>query len=260
VGDRVGVGWQGRSCGHCHWCQEGEEHLCEEVADNAAWAPQGGFSTLFRVDSGFAYQLPEAMPSEEAAVMLCAGLTVYSPLRRYRMGPSHRVGVIGVGGLGHLALQFAHALGCDVTAISSSPGKEGEARALGADHFMLAGDGEAVRERELTFDMLLYTAHADLDWTPLMQTLRNYGRMVMLGFPPEDVSFDAMELVIHQNSMVGSLLGSRATMKEMLAFADREGIRPKVEVMPLERVNEAIRRLKENRARYRIVLEVEGDA
>lgn len=253
-GDRVGVGWQGRSCGRCEGCLGDEEHLCAEVAENAAWSPYGGFSTSFKVDSRFAYQLPEAMPSEEAAVMLCAGLTVYSPLRTYGVGPSHRVGVIGVGGLGHLAIQFAHALGCDVTAISSSPGKEEEARALGADHFILAGDKAAIKRHELTFDMLLYTAHADLDWTPLMLALRNHGRMVMVGFPPAEVRFDAMELVVHQNSMTGSLLGSRATMREMLAFAEAKGIRPMVEVMPMGQVNEAIRRLKENRARYRIVL------
>ena len=258
-GDRVGVGWQGRSCGRCEWCLRGEEHLCAEVAENAAWSPYGGISTSFKADSRFTYHLPEAMPSEEAAVMLCAGLTVYSPLRTYRVGPSHKVGVIGVGGLGHLAIQFARALGCDVTAISSSPDKEEEARALGADHFILAGDRDAIKRHELTFDMLLYTAHADLDWTPLMLALRNCGRMVMVGFPPAEVRFDAMELVVHQNSMTGSLLGSRATMREMLAFAQAKGIRPMTEQMPMGQVNEAVRRLKENKARYRIVL-VNDDA
>ena len=257
-GDRVGVGWQGRSCGHCQGCLDGDEHLCAEVADNAAWSPYGGFSTSFKVDCRFAYHLPEAMPSEVAAVLLCAGLTVYSPLRTYGVGPSNRVGVIGVGGLGHLALQFAHSLGCEVTAISSSPAKEEEALALGADDFILAGDRDAIEARELTFDMLLYTSHADVDWTPLMQALRNHGRMVMLGFPPVDVSFDAMELVVHQNSITGSLLGSRATMREMLTFAQERGIRPRVELMPMARVNEAIERLQENRARYRIVLVNEG--
>jgi uncharacterized zinc-type alcohol dehydrogenase-like protein len=253
-GDRVGVGWQGRSCGRCEWCLEGEEHLCTEVADNAAWSPYGGISTSFSVDDRFAYHLPEAMPSEAAAVLMCAGLTVYSPLRTYGMGPVHRVGVVGVGGLGHLAIQFARALGCDVTAISSSPGKEEEARALGADHFILAGDREALMSQELTFDMLLYTSHADANWTPLVLSLRNKGRLVLVGFPPTDVRFDAMELVIHQVSMTGSLLGSRATMREMLAFAEERGIRPRVELMPMSQVNEAIERMKENRARYRIVL------
>lgn len=258
AGDRVAVGWQGRSCGHCGYCQEGEEHLCEEVADNAAWSPFGGFATSFRVDGRFAYRLPEGLPSETAAVLMCAGLAVYAPLRTYGMGPSHRVGVIGVGGLGHLAIQFARALGCEVTAISSSPGKEVEARELGADHFVLGSDREAIKARELTFDMLLYTTHADVDWTPLMQSLRNFGRMVLVGFPQVDVRFDAMELVVHQNSLTGSLLGSRETMREMLAFAQEKGIEPRVELMPMARVNEAIERLRANRARYRIVLVNEG--
>ena len=259
MGDRVGVGWQGRSCGGCEWCLGGEEHLCKDVDKNAAWSPYGGFSTSFKVDSRFAYHLPEGMPSETAAVMLCAGLTVYAPLRDYGVGPSHKVGVIGVGGLGHLAIQFARALGCDVTAVSSSPGKEAEARALGAGHFLLSTDREALKRHVLSFDMLLYTAHADVDWTPLLQSLRNHGRMVMVGFPPADVRFDAMELVVHNNSLTGSLLGSRATMREMLAFAQEKGIRPMVELMPMARANEAVRRLKENKARYRIVL-VNDDA
>jgi len=254
AGDRVGVGWQGRSCGKCEWCKGGEEHLCKDVDRNAAWEPYGGFADSFRVDSRFAYHLPEGMPSEAAAVMLCAGLTVYSPLRRYGIGPDHRVGVIGVGGLGHLAIQFARALGSDVTAISSSPGKEEEARALGAEHFLLSTDRAALKEHELGFDMLLYTSHADVDWTPLMRALNIHGRMVMMGFPPADVKFDAMELVVRQNSMTGSLLGSPATMREMLAFAQSKGVRPRVELMPMARANEAIQRLKENRARYRIVL------
>jgi uncharacterized zinc-type alcohol dehydrogenase-like protein len=204
------------------------------------------------VDSGFAYPLPEDLPSEDVAVLLCAGVTVYSPLRAYA-DPSMRVGVIGVGGLGHLAIQFAHALGCDVTAISSSPGKEGEARELGADHFIVSGDEDAL-ERSESFDMYLYTAHADLDWTSLLFKLRNNGRLVMVGFSEVPVTFEPMELVVHQQSIVGSFLGSPATMREMLAFAEEKGIRPMVEVMPMGQVNEAIRRLKEGKAHYRIVL------
>ena len=252
VGDRVGVGWQGRSCGRCEWCEMGEEHMCEDVVNNGSWTPHGGFSTSIKADSGFAYPLPDTLPSEAAAVLLCAGITVYSPLREYSR-PSHRVGVIGVGGLGHLAIQFAHALGCDVTVISSSPGKEEEARALGADHFIVSGDRETL-ERSGPFDMFLYTAHADLDWTSLLFNLKNEGKLVMVGFPEVPVRIELMELVVHQQSIVGSFLGSPATMREMLAFAEERGIRPMVEVMPMGQVNEAIRRLKDGKAHYRIVL------
>jgi uncharacterized zinc-type alcohol dehydrogenase-like protein len=252
VGDRVGVGWQGRSCGRCKWCESGEEQLCTEVVDNGSWTPYGGFSSSVKVDSGFAYPLPETMPSEDAAVLLCAGVTVYSPLLTYAK-PSHKVGVIGVGGLGHLAIQFAHALGCEVTSISSSLGKEEEARALGADHFIVSGDRDAL-ERSESFDMFLYTAHADLDWTSLLFNLKNEGKLVMVGFPEVPVRIELMELVVHQQSIVGSFLGSPATMREMLKFAEEKGIRPMVEVMPMDRVNEAIRRLKDGKAHYRIVL------
>jgi uncharacterized zinc-type alcohol dehydrogenase-like protein len=253
-GDRVGVGWQGRSCMRCRWCLEGEEHLCTDVVDNGSWTPYGGFSSSVKVDGRFAYPLPEDLPSEDAAVLLCAGVTVYSPLRSYVTGPSQRIGVIGVGGLGHLAIQFAHALGCEVTAISSSPEKEGEARSFGADHFLVSGDQESL-ERAESFDLLLYTAHAEIDWTSLLFNLKNNGRLVMVGFSPVPVSFEPLELVVHQQSITGSFLGSPAMMREMLTFAEANGIRPIVEVMPMSQVNEAIGRLKEGKAHYRIVLE-----
>jgi len=138
-GDRVAIGWQARSCMRCEWCLSGEEQLCEDVENNGVWFPHGGFSSSVIADSRFAYPLPDAMPPEDAAVFMCAGITVFSPLRTYSADSSSKVGVIGVGGLGHLAIQFAHALGCEVTAFSSSPEKKEEALAFGADDFVLAG-------------------------------------------------------------------------------------------------------------------------
>ena len=253
-GDRVGIGWQGRSCMRCEWCLQGEEHLCRDVVKNGIWTPYGGFSTSVVVDDRFAHPLPDAMPSEHAAVLLCAGIAVYSPLRSHAAGPSQKVGVIGVGGLGHLAIQFAHALGCEVTAISSSPGKKEEALALGADHFIVAGDQATVRQLKFSFDLLLYTAHSETDWTSLLLTLRNKGTLAMIGFSPVPVAFEPLDLVVHQQSITGSFIGSRAAMREMLSFAQTRGIKPKIELMPMRQVNEAIRRVKEKRARYRIVL------
>lgn len=254
IGDRVGIGWQGRSCMRCEWCLKGEEHLCVDVANNGSWFPYGGFSSSVKVDSRFAYPLPEDMPSEVAAVLLCAGITVYSPLRSYVTGPSRKVGVIGVGGLGHLAIQFARALDCEVTAISSSPRKEREALAFGADHFILSGDKDSLRQARYSFDLLLYTAHSEIDWTSLLLTVRTNGRFIMIGFSPVSMMFDPLELVVHQQSITGSFLGSRAAMHEMFLFAQAKSIKPKIELMPMKQVNEAINRLKENKARYRIVL------
>ena len=254
VGTRVGIGWQARSCGRCEYCRRGDDHLCEEFVDNGVWTPYGGLASSVAVDAGFAFPLPKGMPSQDAAVLLCAGLSTYAPLRTYRAGPSTQVGILGVGGLGHLAIQFAHALGCEVTVFSSSPGKERLARAFGADHFLRVDDVARLKKLVLRLDLILYTSHGIPDWTRVVYTLRNHGRLVLIGFPAADVTFDALELVAHEYSLTGSFLGNRATMREMLSVARAKHIQPRVERMPMEKVNEAIQRLKENKARYRIVL------
>ena len=253
-GDRVGIGWQGRSCMKCEWCLRGDEHLCKEVVNNASWDPYGGFSSSISMDSRFVYSIPSAMRSEVAAVLLCAGISVYNPLRSNLTERPMKVGIVGVGGLGHLAIQFAHALGYEVTAISSSPEKKDEALGFGADHFILAGDRQALRKQELSFDMHLYTAHGGVDWTTLSLTVRNNGKIVVVGFSDVPVQFEPLELVAHQQSITGSFVGNRAMMREMLSFAQEHGISPKIELMPMTKVNDAIQRVKENKARYRIVL------
>jgi uncharacterized zinc-type alcohol dehydrogenase-like protein len=251
-GDRVGIGWQGRSCMQCEWCLKGEEHLCQDIVRCGTWTPNGGLASAVAVDSRFAYPLPAAMPSEVAAVLMCAGIAVYPPLRTYAVGLSPQVGVIGVGGLGHLAIQFARALGCEVTAISSSPGKEEEARAFGAGHFIVAADEAAMRQVEYRFDLLLCTAHGGIDWETLLMALKKNGRLVLVAFPR--LALDSIDLVAHQLSITGSFMANRATMREMLAFAHGHSIAPRVELMPMSQVNGAIQRLRENKARYRIVL------
>jgi uncharacterized zinc-type alcohol dehydrogenase-like protein len=253
-GDRVGIGWQGRSCMHCEWCMRGEEQFCQDIDNCGTWKPYGGFSSSVVVDGRFAYPLPAAMSSEVAAVLMCAGISVYTPLRSYAAGGSQKVGIIGVGGLGHLAIQFAHALGCEVTAISSSPEKKEQALKFGADHFIIEPDQESMKQVRFSFDLLLYTAHAKRDWTSLLYSLKTKGRLAMIGFPDDPVTFDPLELVVHEMSMTGSFIGSRAAMKEMLSFSQEHGIKPAVELMPMSQVNAALQKVKENRARYRVVL------
>jgi len=182
---------------------------------------------------------------------MCAGITVYSPLRLFAALPSRKIGIIGVGGLGHLAIQFARALGYEVTAISSSPEKKEQALAFGADHFIVS-DQTSLREVAFGFDLLLCTAHGKINWEALLNTLKKNGKLVLLGFP--DVALNSTNLVARQLSITGSFLGNRAGMREMLSFAHVHGITPAVELMPMSQVNEAIQRLKENKARYRIVL------
>jgi len=256
-GDRIGIGWQGRSCGQCEWCLKGEEQLCMDIVQAATWLPYGGFSSSVIVDSRFAYPLPDAMPSEFASVLMCAGITVYSPLRSFAAPPSRKIGIIGVGGLGHLALQFARALGYEITALSSSPEKKEQALAFGAHHFVVS-DHASLRELEFTFDLLLCTASGKIDWGPLLSTLKKDGKLILVGFP--DVAFNPTDVVAHQLSIIGSFLGNRARMREMLSFAHAHGITPAIEQMPMSQVNEALQRVRENKARYRIVLvnETEG--
>jgi uncharacterized zinc-type alcohol dehydrogenase-like protein len=200
------------------------------------------------------------MTSESAAVLMCAGTAVYPPLQRWAEG--RRVGVVGIGGLGHLAIQFAHALGGEVTAISTSPEKEDEARRLGADHFLVSTDPAAMSQAEFGLDVLLCTAHGDLDWAALLVSLTKNGRVVLAAFPPLDLGVGGLpgssgplvDLVVHQLSITGSFLGSPADVREMLVFAQEHEITPWVETMPMARVNEAIERLRSGRVRYRIVL------
>jgi uncharacterized zinc-type alcohol dehydrogenase-like protein len=251
-GDRVGVGWQGRSCMKCEWCMKGEEQLCMDIVPSGVWRPYGGFSASVVADDRFAYPLPTGMPSQVAAVLMCAGVTVYSALRESEAKRAWKVAIVGVGGLGHLAIRFAHAFGCDVTAISSSPEKRGEALAFGANRFIDSNDESSLEQAEFAFDMLMCTASAGVKWEALLMTLRKRGQLVLLGFP--DVVLNSTDLVAHELSITGSFLGNRATMREMLAFADSEGIAPEVELMPMAKVNEAFQRVKENNARYRIVL------
>jgi len=260
VGDRVGIGWQGRRCGECEWCRAGEEHLCLHIADCGTWTPYGGFASSVVVDHRFAYQLPADMAPETAAVLMCAGIAVYPPLRKY-VRPAARVGIVGIGGLGHLGIQFAKALGCEVTALSSSPGKEQEARAFGADHFLLTTDQGDMEEHEFGFDLLLCTAQAGNDWRNLVMVLTKNGRLVLPAFTPIELplvggsgSGPMVDFVVHQLSITGSFLGSRDDMREMLAFAHQHGITPKIELMPMAQVNEAVLRVRQNRARYRVVL------
>lgn len=251
-GDRVGIGWQGRSCGQCEWCQQGETQLCMKIEETTVMVPYGGFSTSVVADHRFLHPIPEGMPSEHAAVLMCAGLTVYAALEKHEAEPEMRVGVAGIGGLGHLAIQFASAFGCEVTAISSSPAKRDESLGFGAQRFLDSGDRSRLREAENTFDLLVCTANAGIPWEALFMTLKKRGRLILLGFP--DVAFNSTDLVAHELSIVGSLIGSPAVMRRMLTFAQQHHIQPMVEVMPMAQVNRAIQKVNQNQARYRMVL------
>jgi len=253
-GDRVGVGWQCGSCMTCEWCKGGEENLCAASQPTCVGRP-GGFASHIRVDSRFVYELPEKLSSENAAPLMCAGITVYAPLRRAAEHPNARVGVIGIGGLGHLALQFAKAFGAHVTAFSTSAEKNDEARSLGAQDFIVSTDEAQMKKAMGSLDFILSTASGRLDWPAWMDLLRPKGQLCIVGVPPGQIRIPPMSLIMGQKSIRGSAIGSRAWIKDMLTFAAKHGITARTEVSPMDAVNESIDRVRHNQARYRVVLQ-----
>ena len=253
-GQRVGVGWLRGACLECEQCEAGHENLCRRRQPTCVGA-HGGFADRVRVDARFAFPLPDALESASAAPLLCGGITVFAPLRRLAVGPGMRVGIVGIGGLGHLAVKFARAMGAEVTAIAPSRDKADDARALGAAHFLDNSDEPALIAARGAFDVLLSTVAVDLPWQSYLQLLARHGTLCLLGAPPGPVSFPLDALAANESYLTAGSTGSRARMREMLAFAAQHGIGATVEVMPMAAVNDALERLKAGHARYRIVLE-----
>ena len=253
IGQRVGVGWQARSCLECEYCLRGEENLCAKDQATCIGRP-GGYANRIRVHSHFAFPIPEVIESESAGPLLCGGITVFTPLRIFDVDSLMRVGVIGIGGLGHLALQFARAFGCEVTAFSTTPAKEAEAKKFGAHHFAASADSAAMAKLGSSFDFLLSTVTADLDWNAYLGLLRPKGRLCIVGALEKPLTIPALPLIGGQKSVCGSNIGGSKTILEMLEFAGRHGIRPQVELRPMAEANAALARLAANQARYRLVL------
>ena len=184
---------------------------------------------------------------------MCGGITVYSPMRDHDIRPSMKVGVVGIGGLGHMALQFASAFGCEVTAFSSTPAKEEEARALGATNFINSSDTAQLQNAARSLDFILSVGH-DLVWNAYLSTLRPNGKLCIMGIPAKPINIEPLQLIFGQMSVCGSVIGGRSAIREMLEFAAQHDIKAMTEVMPMSEVNEAIAKLKDNNVRYRIVL------
>jgi uncharacterized zinc-type alcohol dehydrogenase-like protein len=254
IGQRVGAGWQASACLECDMCMRGYENMCRENKATCV-GHHGGFARAVRVDSRFAFPIPDDLDSENAAPLLCAGVTVYSPMWTNGVRPGMRVGIIGVGGLGHLAVQFARAFGCEVTAFSTSPDKEDEARALGSSRFVDSRDMDQMAKAEGSLDFILNTVFVQQDWMQYMKALRPFGRLCFVG-DGGMLNIPAGALMSGQKSVTGSIIGGRVMIREMLDFAARNQIRAMTEVLPLERVNDAITRVRRNEARYRMVLKV----
>ncbi len=250
-GQRVGVGWQAGACLNCEFCLQGDENCCSQNQPTCV-GRNGGFAEHIIIDSRFAFPIPKKLESENAAPLLCAGITVYSPLAKF-VRPKQKVGVIGIGGLGHLALQFARAYGCEIIAFSGSQDKKKEALSFGAHHFVSTKEINKTKE---SVDILLSTVSADIDWPKWLHVLRPNGKIIVLGASPSDIKVSPGVLIGGQKSIIGNNIGGRAMMVEMLNFAARHGIKAKTEVLPLAQVNKAIEKVRNNQARYRMVLKV----
>jgi uncharacterized zinc-type alcohol dehydrogenase-like protein len=253
VGQRVGLGWQSNSCGVCEWCTRGMENLCP-AAEATCVHRHGGYADRVRANVRFVLPIPDALESEQTAPLLCAGITVYNPLRTHGINPSSRVGIIGIGGLGHLAIQFAHVFGAEVTAFSTSPAKEEEALALGAHHFVNSLESKAIKEVAGSLDFVLSTINADQDWGIYLQTLRPTGTLCFVGIPPSPITVHTFALISGLRSISGSPTGSPVQLKEMLDVAARHGVKAKTELFPMAQANAAIDKVKKNKVRYRAVL------
>ena len=253
IGQRVGLGWQSNSCGICEWCVKGMENLCP-AAECTCVHRHGGYAEKVRANARFVIPIPDGIESEHAAPLLCGGVTVYNPLRTHRVNPSSRVGIVGIGGLGHIAIQFARVFGAEVTAFSTSSGKEEEARSLGAHHFVNSRETKSMKEVAGTLDFILNTANADQDWNIYVQALRPTGTLCFVGVPPSPVSTHAFPLIAGQRTLTGSPIGSPSQLREMLDVAARHGVKAMTERFPMAKANEAIEKVKKNKVRYRAVL------
>jgi uncharacterized zinc-type alcohol dehydrogenase-like protein len=259
VGRRVGVGWQRSACLTCELCLDRKDNLCPHQTATCV-GHHGGFAPRVRTDGRYAFPIPDGLESSAAAPLLCGGATVFSPMRRYGVNATSSVGVIGIGGLGHIAILMLRAFGAEVTAFSSSPGKRAEALAMGAHDFAPSTEPRELQKHHGRVDLLLCTVHARLDWIGYMRTLRPNGTLCLVGSPPGVMQIAAAALFDGQKSISASEIGDRATIGEMLQFSARHEIAPLVQRMPLDEVNTAIARVRNNEARYRMVLDVAAPA
>jgi len=253
VGDRVGLGWFSGSCLSCQPCLSGRQHLCSH-GEQTIVGRHGGFADRVRANWEWAIPLPEKLDPATAGPLFCGGITVFAPIADFNIKPTDRVGVIGIGGLGHMALQFLSKWGCEVTAFSSSPSKADEARALGAHHVVGTRDQAALKKLAGSLDFILVTANVALDWDLFIQALAPDGRLHFVGAVLEPVPVQAFSLIGGRKSISGSPLGSPTTVVKMLDFCARHNIAPVTETFPMTEVNAALEHLRAGKARHRIIL------
>jgi len=256
LGQRVGLGWNAGSCLHCSPCLSGLQQMCDEVQPTIM-GHHGGFAERVRAHWLWVAPIPDGLDAADAGPLLCGGVTVFSPFLTFDVKPTHRVGVVGIGGLGHLALKFARAWGCEVTAFTSSESKRDEALQLGAHRVVSSVDAASMKSIAGQLDLVIVTVNVMLNWKALMGTLAPNGRLHVVGVLSEPMSVNGLQLIDGQRSVSGSPTGSRSDIDQMLAFAARHGIKPQTEHFPMSRINDALDHLRAGKARYRVVLDAD---
>ncbi|WP_372698232.1 NAD(P)-dependent alcohol dehydrogenase [Arthrobacter sp. JSM 101049] len=262
VGDRVGVGCMVNSCGECAQCRRGEEQFCVQgnigtygAVDRDGTITQGGYSTHVVVDAGFVLRVPEALDFASAAPLLCAGITTYSPLRHWKVGAGSRVAVVGMGGLGHMGVQIAHAMGAEVTVLSQTLSKQEDGKRFGADHYFATSDPETFTQLASSFDFILNTVSAEIDLNAYLSLLDVDGTMVNVGAPPAALPVTPFTLIGARRSFAGSLIGGIRETQEMLDFCAEHGINAATELIGADQINEAYERVMTSKVRYRAVID-----
>ncbi|RLK48906.1 NAD(P)-dependent alcohol dehydrogenase [Microbacterium telephonicum] len=262
VGDRVGVGCMVNSCRECENCRAGMENYCLKgntgtyaAVDRDGTITQGGYSTHIVVDEDFVLRVPESIPYDAAAPLLCAGITTYSPLAHWQAGPGKKVAVVGMGGLGHMAVKIAAALGAEVTVLSQTTAKEADSLAFGAARHLATKDPSVLRGLRNSFDLIINTVSAPLDLDAYLRLLRLDGTMVNVGAPPEALPLHVFTLFGNRRTFAGSSIGSITETQEMLDFCAAHDIAPAVEVISADRINEAYERVLSSDVRYRFVID-----
>ncbi|MDT9680855.1 NAD(P)-dependent alcohol dehydrogenase [Streptomyces sp. TRM76323] len=262
VGDRVGVGCFVDSCRECAYCRQGQEQYCTRGMtgtyndrDKNGDPTYGGYSTHIVVDEDYTLRIPDALSLDTAAPLLCAGITLYSPLARWKAGPGKKVAVVGLGGLGHMGVKIAHAMGAEVTVLSQSLRKEADGRKLGADHFHATSDPATFQELAGTFDLIVSTVSAPLDLGAYLGLLKTDGALVNVGAPEEPVSLNLFSLINGRKTLAGSMIGGIAETQEMLDFCAEHGLGAEIEVIRADQINEAYERVLASDVRYRFVID-----
>ncbi|MGE5765513.1 MAG: NAD(P)-dependent alcohol dehydrogenase [Mycobacterium leprae] len=262
VGDRVGVGCLVDSCRECENCRAGREQFCAggpvetyNGVDKNGERTYGGYSTHIVVDQDFAVGIPDGLSLQEAAPLLCAGITTYSPLRHWHAGPGKKVGIVGLGGLGHMGVKIAHALGAEVSVLSQSLRKRDDGLKLGADHYYATSDPQTFDELAGTFDLLLSTVSAPLDLDAFLALLKTDGTLVNVGAPEKPVSLSVFSLIMGRKALAGSLIGGLPGTQEMLDFCAEHGLGAEIELIRADQINEAYERVLNSDVRYRFVID-----